>query len=164
MDDQDLEPRCRRKRGESLATLDGHEDFVISLAVLEGGRLASGSRDEMIKIWDLATGYCKMEQGPPPQPQPRHRPRPPSLEMYALRYPRLRGHLDGHNGTHQRPVHRPLQENRCHCLLAPRAARARHVSDADAGLIALSTILARDQRHLSGIWLPVHVCVCLSFL
>ena len=31
---------------------------MTSLAALEGGRLASGSTDGMIKIWDLATGAC----------------------------------------------------------------------------------------------------------
>ena len=41
-----------------MATLEGHEDIVGSLAVLEGGRLASGSDDGMIKIWNLATGTC----------------------------------------------------------------------------------------------------------
>ena len=35
-----------------------HEDSVLCLAVLEGGRLASGSADQMIKIWNLATGVC----------------------------------------------------------------------------------------------------------
>ena len=29
-----------------------------SLAALQDGRLASGSADAMIKIWDLATGAC----------------------------------------------------------------------------------------------------------
>ena len=41
-----------------MATLEGHENDVLSLAVLEGGRLASGSY-QMIKIWDLATGTCQ---------------------------------------------------------------------------------------------------------
>ena len=38
----------------------GNEDSVTSLAVLEGGRLASGSGsdDQKIKIWDLVTGAC----------------------------------------------------------------------------------------------------------
>ena len=31
---------------------------VLSLAVLGGGRLASGSGDQTIKVWDLATGAC----------------------------------------------------------------------------------------------------------
>ena len=40
--------------GACAATLEGHEDAVISLAVLEGGELASGSDDHTIKIWDSA--------------------------------------------------------------------------------------------------------------
>ena len=37
---------------------DGHGDVVEALAVLEGGRLASGSMDRTIKIWELATRTC----------------------------------------------------------------------------------------------------------
>ena len=41
-----------------MATLEGHAADVWSLAVLEGGRLASASDDHTIKIWDLATSAC----------------------------------------------------------------------------------------------------------
>ena len=41
-----------------MATLEGHEDFLRSLVVLEGGWLAIGSYDHTIKIWNLATGEC----------------------------------------------------------------------------------------------------------
>ena len=37
-----------------MATLEGHDGGVNSLAALEGGRLASGSRDQKIKIWASA--------------------------------------------------------------------------------------------------------------
>ena len=40
--------------GRLSATLEGHQECVNSLAVLEGGRLASGSDDQKIKIWDSA--------------------------------------------------------------------------------------------------------------
>ena len=45
--------------GRLSATLEGHEGEVYSLAVLEGGRLASGSADCTIKIWDVATRACE---------------------------------------------------------------------------------------------------------
>ena len=41
-----------------MVTLEGHESSVWSLAVLAGGRLASGSPDAKIKIWDLANDAC----------------------------------------------------------------------------------------------------------
>ena len=41
-----------------VATLDeAHEGKVNCLAVLDGGRLASGSRDRTVKIWELATEH-----------------------------------------------------------------------------------------------------------
>ncbi|HEX3149274.1 MAG TPA: TIR domain-containing protein [Gemmataceae bacterium] len=41
-------------------TLTGHTDWVRSVAVSPDGTWAtSGSRDKMVKIWDLATGQCR---------------------------------------------------------------------------------------------------------
>jgi len=36
--------------------LNGHSDWVRSLAVLQDGSLASGSYDKTIRIWDTKTG------------------------------------------------------------------------------------------------------------
>ena len=44
--------------GRLSATFGGHENHVISLAELAGGRLASGSLNRTIKIWDIATRAC----------------------------------------------------------------------------------------------------------
>ena len=44
--------------GACVATLEGHTKYVVSLAVLDGGRVASGSYDETIKVWNVATGAC----------------------------------------------------------------------------------------------------------
>jgi WD40 repeat protein len=41
-----------------LRTLTGHGSTVNALAVLPDGRLASGSGDHTIKLWDPATGSC----------------------------------------------------------------------------------------------------------
>lgn len=43
----------------ALATLDGHTDYVSALAALPGGRLASGSGDMTVRLWQL----------PPPPPR-----------------------------------------------------------------------------------------------
>ena len=40
------------------ATFEGHRNSVLSVAMLEGGRLASGADDYTIRVWDLATRTC----------------------------------------------------------------------------------------------------------
>ena len=40
-------------------TLRGHTFFVSALAACAGGKLASGSADKTIKIWDMETGQCE---------------------------------------------------------------------------------------------------------
>jgi WD40 repeat protein len=42
--------------GAEVARLDGHSGFVDALCVLPGGRLASGSWDQTIRLWDPTTG------------------------------------------------------------------------------------------------------------
>ena len=44
--------------GRVAAALEGHEDAVGCLALLEDGQLASGSSDSAIRVWALAAGTC----------------------------------------------------------------------------------------------------------
>ena len=43
-----------------MATLEGHADGVYALAALDGGRLASGSLDQMIKIYACGFNICQL--------------------------------------------------------------------------------------------------------
>jgi WD40 repeat protein len=46
-------------QGECLKTLRGHEAWVYSVAFSPQGKiLASGSRDNTVKLWDWRTGEC----------------------------------------------------------------------------------------------------------
>jgi WD40 repeat protein len=45
--------------GSLKRTLTGHSGSIFSLAVLQNGDLASGSRDKTIKIWDSSTWELK---------------------------------------------------------------------------------------------------------
>jgi WD40 repeat protein len=47
-----------------LRTLTGHSGYVNALAVLPGGRLASGADDRTIKLWDPASGEPESSQLP----------------------------------------------------------------------------------------------------
>ena len=42
-----------------LRTLEGHTNAVVALAVLHDGRLASGSQDHTIKLWNPASSACE---------------------------------------------------------------------------------------------------------
>jgi WD40 repeat protein len=43
---------------ECVLTLEGHANLIFSLIELKAGRLASGSCDKTIKLWDTTTGNC----------------------------------------------------------------------------------------------------------
>ena len=45
--------------GEQTATLDGHEEQVLSVAFSRSGTLASGSADGSVRIWNLETGAAR---------------------------------------------------------------------------------------------------------
>ncbi|MFH0900605.1 MAG: WD40 repeat domain-containing protein, partial [Pseudomonadota bacterium] len=47
----------RADTGEEKAVLDGHRDLVVAVAFAAGGQaLASGSTDQSVRLWDLASG------------------------------------------------------------------------------------------------------------
>jgi WD40 repeat protein len=43
---------------QRMATLPGHDDYVTSCLVTSSGQLVSASRDQSVRVWDLATGKC----------------------------------------------------------------------------------------------------------
>ena len=45
------------KTGRVRVTLEGHADAVCVLAALGNGRLASGSMDHLVKVWDVGAGH-----------------------------------------------------------------------------------------------------------
>jgi WD40 repeat protein len=47
-----------KSRGELITSLTGHTGWVLCVELLPGGRLASGSRDQTVMIWDVATGQA----------------------------------------------------------------------------------------------------------
>ncbi|KAL3588021.1 hypothetical protein FPOAC2_13920 [Fusarium poae] len=55
-----LKPRMGADWNACLQTLEGHGDRVTSVVFsADGQRLASGSDDKTVKIWDAATGVCE---------------------------------------------------------------------------------------------------------
>ena len=54
-----LKPSVEPDWNACLQTLEGHNDSVTSVALsADGQRLASGSGDKTVKVWDTATGAC----------------------------------------------------------------------------------------------------------
>ncbi|CAE8732789.1 unnamed protein product, partial [Polarella glacialis] len=45
--------------GDCLATLEGHQSALLSIALLPGGEgILSGSEDRTAKLWNTKTGNC----------------------------------------------------------------------------------------------------------
>ena len=56
--------------GENIATLQGHEKMVFSVAFsLDGTKLASGSEDTSIRLWEIPTGKALYTLGGVNSPQ-----------------------------------------------------------------------------------------------
>lgn len=51
--------------GSPSVVLSGHTDRVNALALIDGDRLVSGSRDGSVRMWDVSTGGCVAEFRPP---------------------------------------------------------------------------------------------------
>lgn len=43
---------------DTLKTLAGHTDDILTIYQLKDGRLVSGSKDKTVKVWDVDTGLC----------------------------------------------------------------------------------------------------------
>ena len=46
-----------------VKTLNGHTHWVNSVVELPDGRIASGSDDKTVRVWDINTGQCEVLTG-----------------------------------------------------------------------------------------------------